>query len=327
MVRRRVTPSDSNSLLRRIAAAWFVRNLTRDDDSGSFRDWVEADPQREREYARIEATWNALAILKEDAKSEVAASVPTQSRVRRWRTPVAVASVAALLLAIGASMWLAAADNRYQTGVGDQRVVSLADGSLITLNTDSRVEVEINDHVRRVTLDRGEAFFDIAHLPHGPPFEVIGGGVDIHVVGTRFNVRLMDQGVGLDVIEGRVETRRTTAAAATVSPVVLTAGQRADFDSRGIVRARGATDQERVTSWRLGRVRLNDTSLSEAVREMNRYSDRKLVIGSPQLNELRVSGVFRMGNVESFADALKLSNGLQVTSQGDNLVVTDPRAP
>lgn len=206
----------------------------------------------------------------------------------------------------------------YSTSVGDISSVPLADGSMVTLNTASRVRVEFEPKERRIILERGEAYFDVRKNP-ARPFIVLAGNQRIVDVGTQFSVRRGPTGVQVVVTEGTVRVESPRAGrrpsngrvAAPLSQdladidVPLSAGTIAlAQDGDLLVRKESIREAEEMVSWRKGYLNFQDTTLAEAVAEFNRYNARHMKIEDPQVAGIRISGKFRPTNYQAFVRLL-----------------------
>jgi transmembrane sensor len=233
------------------------------------------------------------------------------------------ALAATILVMLGAVLgWysLGRGTNTYSTAIGSMEVVPLADGSRITLNTDSAMRVELSPTERRVRLDRGEAFFEVAKDPTRR-FVVHAGDKRIVAVGTKFSVFNSDGAVRVVVTEGLVEV--TTADSAIAVPVTsVSAGSIAQAGSAGVVVQKlSVAEAESSLSWRSGYIALRDTPLAEAVAEFNRYNEKQIVIADPELADLRVGGNVRTTNVVAFVHVLERGFPVRATDLGDRIVL------
>ncbi|ESQ87142.1 FecR family protein [Asticcacaulis benevestitus] len=269
--------------------------------------------------AAITETWEALDMLRADAG--IMAELRKPYRAPFWLRTDGIKTIGAGLAACATiaavALGLFLSPQAYMTRIGEQRLVQLADGSQVTLNTDSRMSVRIDGGQRRVVLERGEAYFDIAKLG-GAPFIVVSGASEVRVTGTHFNVRRDADFVRVDVEEGRV-LAGAHAATNPAGAAVLTADQAVTLDEHGLVRQRSVAEIDRVTNWRRGRVWFNETPLRDAVADMNRYTRTQLVIATPGIADMPVSGVYRVGASESFAQALSLAYPVKVQTR-DNVI-------
>lgn len=287
------------------AADWFTRLGSRRISTQSlraFRDWRE-DPANDAAYQAVERTWSGARALAADPQvlKETEALLARRRSRPAWTAPAALAGALAFgLVALGAgALFLGFSPAAtYATAVGEQRLVRLADGSRLHVNTDSRVRVAFSRSERRITLARGQAFFDVAHDPQRP-FVVAAGGARVRALGTKFEVRREAADVRVTLLEGSVrvayEDRPTAWTLAPNQQLVLAGGRAA---------ARPA-DAGQATSWTTGRLMFRSTPLAAAVAEVNRYSESKVRLAAPGLEARPVSGVFDVGDTDSFVRAVE----------------------
>lgn len=314
----------TESDIQKEAAEWLVRHDRSElspQERASFEKWLTADSRHRAAYLGLEHSWRRSDGLKawRPIDGTTDASVlkkfaQRRSALRRW--PVALAASIALAT-IATLTWISAglmSPTTYSTGVGGYERVLLRDGSILHLNTDTQVRVELSKNRREVHLWRGEAFFKVAHET-GRPFEVLAGDAVVHAVGTAFTVRLREADhVEVVVTEGRVTLRPKELLAAAVPreqnklPPVVTAGETAVTKPTGIVVRRIATAEvARRLAWRDGELAFKGESLAEVVAEFNRYNLRKIEIADPALASLQVGGNFEATDIESFVRALQSS--------------------
>jgi transmembrane sensor len=188
------------------------------------------------------------------------------------------------------------------------------------------VGVEYDGQQRLLTLERGEALFQVARDPKRP-FIVRAGRGFVRAIGTRFDV-LIDskRDVTVAVLEGRVDVvpQPQTALAHTDSHMLLDAGQAVAFETAGkLVQANTEhASSERINAWREGRLRFDAWPLGDAIREHNRYAAKPIRLGSPELEGLKVSGVFRVGDTEALLTALRRLLDVRAAEQQDSIVLT-----
>jgi transmembrane sensor len=223
-----------------------------------------------------------------------------------------------LVAALGWQRW---PDDRvvYQTPVGGINTVPLEDGSRATLSTDSLIRVALESNERRVELDKGEVFFDVAKDP-ARPFVVLAGDQRVVAVGTKFSVRRNAEGIRVVVAEGLVRLERAGAKNAELPAGAVARTTGADV----MVHEQATREVEQLLSWRTGHIMFRDTALAEAVAEFNRYNVRKIVIADPAIADIRLGGSFRSDNVPAFLWLLQ--NGFPVAvEQRDDQVVLSAR--
>lgn len=221
----------------------------------------------------------------------------------------------------------------HSTGVGEQRLVVLPDGSRMSLNTATRVSVALGREQRTVKVESGEALFEVAK-DASRPFVVKAADAEVLATGTAFLVRVTPGSQGISdalavtLVEGQVVVSRAKGGAAGVmpaGPVLMAPGERVRLS--GVRRAETPgpvqVDQPRMDqllAWKRGEAIFDDVSLLEAVAEMNRYSSMPIrLAGVGDLSGLRVSGVFRTGDSAGFARAVALLHGLVVRELPDRL--------
>lgn len=197
----------------------------------------------------------------------------------------------------------------------------MADGSRVTLNTDSAVRVAVSDTERRVDLEQGEAFFDVARDP-SRPFVVVAGAQRVVVLGTKFSVRRERDEIRVIVSEGRVRVERRGGAGAQIPTADLTAGSIARSDGEALrVQKTAPSEVERYLSWREGFLVFQETPLADAVAEFNRYNAQKIVIEDAQLAGIPIDGNFRSNNVEAFIRLLENGFPVRIERTGDRVIV------
>lgn len=290
------------------AEGWCAR-LHADDvteqDRQAFRKWLNASPDHRADYELSALTYQLArgladapdlrASLSEGHQKAAITGRQQWLRPRKWHA----AAAAMLVLCATAALIVHLGRSEYATDVGEQRLVSLSDGTTVQLNTASTIKVDLNANQRRITLSRGEAFFSVAPDP-SRVFIVKAGTGEIQVLGTKFNVRLDGERTSVAVLEGRVK----------VDGVNLGAGQAAEVTSAKSIERLSKVNAGRVTSWREGKIYFDGDPLSEVLQEVNRYTDTPFVVDEPTTAQLKLSGVFRTGDVDSVAFALRETYGL-----------------
>lgn len=284
-----------------------------------FREWLTKDPANAAAFERSTAVW--------DSVEGISAAVAFRARkppVAKRDYRMALGSAVFASLAMVAIGWFALArDMTYETGVGEQRALTLTDGSRVLMNTDTRLVPRPSEkNLRLVELESGEALFEVAKDP-ARPFVVVAGAKRITALGTTFAVRHDSGAVIVTLIEGKVavtDSSDAPSSSAGALNAVLSPGQRlrANPSAEPLI-DRPAVEQ--VVAWRRGEVLFDDTPLAEAISEMNRYSRVRLAIEAEPAAALRVSGVFRTGDSEAFAYAVSSVHGLTITRTSDRIVL------
>lgn len=305
------------------ATQWFARLKTVPVSKGTLDDFFKwrRDPANAAAFEEVEQLWGQSGrIGATPAMLRLTEAAMARGRTRRpWRWPflsaLVVAGAAIVMAVLLVTGWLdGPAPAAYATAIGEQRRLALADGSQVHLNTDSRLDARLGEEERRIRLDRGEALFDVAH-DRSRPFIVAAGDVEVRAMGTRFDVRHLGDRTLVLLFEGSVEIR------APGQPVVaLRAGQR--WQSPGSSPAPAETgDIRQAIAWTDGRVVFEATPLGAAVAEINRYTNRKLVLAAPGRAGSPISGSFATGDPEGFAKAVAALLALQVEPRADGSVI------
>lgn len=327
------------------AAFWDARlrsPLCTEADRAAFAAWRAGDAEGAAAFERLQAGIGALHLAFEsDAELRAMRDRALEARPapRRWRM---AAGIAAAVLALGAgALWLPApggpgegglqvasgAGSFFQTGVGERSAVTLSDGSTVTLNTRSRVEVAYREGRREVTLIAGQALFEVAKDP-SRPFVVTAGPRKVTALGTAFDVRLDGEKVRVTLVEGKVavEPTRPTVLQKLVAPERrLSPGQQLVAGLEDIGAEIHAADPSAATSWREGKVVFKDTPLTEAVAEMNRYSNTPILVGDASLARYTVNGMFLTSQPQSFVGAVTAYFPIEARPHAGGGTVLAPR--
>jgi transmembrane sensor len=307
------------------AAAWFTRLSRRSVPLQSledFRAWRQ-DPQNRAAYQAVESTWRDAGALAGDPDIAAAVTATVGRRARRrpaaWAWPAG--AIAAGLGVLAAVLVLSGGATTYATAVGEQRLVRLADGSGLRLDTDTKLAVAFRDGERRVQLLRGQAFFEVAHDP-ARPFIVDAGPMRVRALGTRFDVRRDGADATVTLVEGSVQVRSLGAASGAWT---LKPGERVALD-RTPPRATTA-DVAQATSWTSGRVIFRGLPLAQAIDEINRYSPHKIRLEAQAVAAVPVTGSFETGDIDAFVRAVGDLHGLAATKAADGTIVLDAGPP
>jgi transmembrane sensor len=330
----RIAPLN-NFATRRIRkqAAWWVMELHGPDRDATLEDkvrqWIAQGPRHAAAFELATDVWQQNGHLLGERPRPPLASMLTRT-CRRPSGP-AIAGMAVLCASIIAAIILLR-DPSLVTGPGEQRTVQLSDGTQVSLNANSRIVVQYDDRVRKVTLAKGEALFNV--IKHQlRPFVVVIGDRKVVAMGTAFEVRREDpsgSAFAVTLVEGRIAIEPISWPDALPSESLsglklLNPGERLRFGGN-LAEKKDSPTIERVTAWQRGQLIFDDTSLGEAAAEFNRYGTRKLSIDGPELAELRVGGVFKISDPSSFAQAMASAYHLRIRDRGGTIVLTDKTA-
>lgn len=328
------------------ALRWAVR-LDADDityeEKQRFLQWLDKEPLHRTLFDEAETLWSGFSKLDQESQHDLQsyAYLPLSSwhpsRALAWlktlraqRPSLAVWSAAAtmaLIMTIGIIWWqryISPPPDVYETAAGEQKTVTLADGSNIYLNTKSRIAVQLRDSRRSVDLTEGEALFEVARYPDRP-FEVSTGNGAIRVLGTRFNVfKESSRQVTVTVVSGEVEVVDSLAPrdAGKVWRRNLVNGQQVAYGDEGIMAEVSSADVTAVTNWRRGLIVFEDTALVDAIAEFNRYSTRRIILLDPSLGSLRIGGVFKSTDIPSAMRSLESAAPITVVSRENFIGIT-----
>jgi transmembrane sensor len=337
-------------------------------DRREFLSWVSRSPERIEAYLGMEQLMAALQsqkvrwpdtpgeVLIREAKSspEMAsepAILPGLRSAGRANAPAAefrggrrsgfnwrlsLGGIAAGIAAVLVSFWLlvSPASHRYATGAGEQRSILLADGSRVTLNSASSVDVRLGKHRRIIRLLRGEALFQVSHDP-ARPFDVYADGAVVRAIGTEFNIDVRSSYAAVTVLQGRVAVMNGAQASlpvptggpalqsvpAPAGALLLGVAQRVIITPAGIGSPQRADDLSAITAWTRGQLVFDNRPLGEVVDELNRSSAQRILIQSGRLRSRKVTGVIQLDDPGSLLSFLSDVPGVEIRKSGDGTTV------
>jgi transmembrane sensor len=302
------------------AAGWCERRGQSgwsEKDEAELNAWLAETPAHMVAYLRMSHVWNRadrLAALKQPVPEAKPSEVRKPNFARRGT--IAIVAIG-LIGAVTFAFLRTSAEENYATTVGGHKIVALADGSQVELNTDTQLRVVSDARQRAVFLDKGEAFFQIKH-DATRPFVVIANGQRVIDLGTKFLVRREAGDLRVSVMEGRV---RLEAGAAHAKPAVLLPGDVAIATANNVSVAKQAAPQlSSELGWRHGVLIFRHMSLAGAADEFNRYNREKLVVADTAAAHLTIDGTFPANNPVAFTRLAEEIFGLRVM-KGDNEIV------
>lgn len=291
------------------ATLWVVRltsGETTAEERAEFRRWRDADPAHAEALAQARRLWLALG---------PALEMSERRRASAWRSARAVrigalaASLAACL--VGGAAYLDTRGHDYVTGAGERRTVVLADGVKVLMSSRSALDVSYSNGVRKVTLARGQAYFDVVHDP-ARPFEVAAGDGVVRDIGTAFSVRRKGDGASVVVARGEVEV---DPAAPGARPATLTGNQATAYGAAGPTTVR-AVDAAEALSWVKGSLVLENRSLADSVAEINRYYGGRIVVTDPAAGARRINAVVDLDRIDDWLAALDKTQAVRTVRVG-----------
>lgn len=290
------------------AARWALRHPIAPPDQAAFDAWLAHDARHAGALLRAMA---ALSLVDRaiEPETQPAAAPPSLFGRRRILGGTLGAMAASIVGVIG---WRQLVTHRVRTAQGEIRRLPLADGSVVTINTDSALRVAFAGHTRQVMLDRGQAWFQVAK-DRTRPFVVDAGIAKARAIGTAFAVRRSEAWVEILVTEGVVAAWPTDADG-TVT--ILEAGQFARFRTSALEPMTGTAPEaiDRSLAWRSGEIAFEDETVAAAVEQFNRYNHQKLVIVDPAIGRERLVGLFHLDKPSDFAATLARTYQLDVTT-------------
>jgi len=336
-----LSSKDDSESRRLVEAVAWRTHLTESDaeTSEAFEIWLATDERNSAAWSQVQKPWeffgeHATAPELIEIRRAALADARNTSR-NRWMRPTLMALrsrfvIAASLLIVvagGFLIWQSGQPDVYRTASGERRVVTLADGSQIALDSQSEVRVLYSKNARNLTLSKGQARFDVAHDVERP-FSVVAGGQKVVATGTSFNVDLLGSNLLVTLIEGHVVVLPPS------SPVVSGEEKKAKDDGlrggagawnerqggsrRGIELVAGQqlvmspstppsieqVNVERATAWQNGLLVFENEPLSSVVARVNRYVQRPIDLADAKTSAFRISGVFRAGDVDGFVSTI-----------------------
>lgn len=313
------------------------------DDRAAFDLWLQADPRHEAAWTQAQKVWmrvgkigpafanSAPAAISMGASAAVAArphlaatpamrpAVSRPAPVNRRRLLFAVAAVTAIVAPTVLVLSRPGLFADQRTAVGERRTVSLPDGSTVELAGASALSVDFAVNVRRVVLQEGEAFFNVAHDPTRP-FVVEAASGRVQALGTAFDIKLGADGVVVAVSEQSVEV-----SLAGAPPVIVREGQQVRYGAGQLGAVREA-DLAQIQAWRHDRLVFQEAALGNVIADLERYRGGRIVMTDSRLRDLSVSGEFDARQADAAIDTLASALSIRVHRLTDLLVVLSPKA-
>lgn len=300
------TPDIADLGQRRIsqqAADWFAKlrsGYATEEEQQHFRLWLAANPAHRKAFEETQAFWDDPKLSQGLKAFPLSSQVKGHSRFSslRYRLAVPLMAASLVLAAIILQPYLNCLQADYCTSIGESRNIQLADGSTVTLNSQSAVKVKFEDNVRYTQLVQGEAFFDVKRNP-AQPFLVDAQYSQTRVLGTRFIVRKDPQSDTITVINGVVAVSQNQRQPAILHVNdQITVGE----SNAGGIQQVSAT---KASAWTSGHLVFDSASLGAVIQEIGRYRKGTVIIKNSQLKALKVSGRFDIRNPDKALQALE----------------------
>ena len=311
--------------IREQAASWLMRANSPEWDAENQQQldaWLAASEFHRASYWRLEAAWaeaTRLAALHSPGSRR-------GPRLRRLLNPGAWRAAATGLLLVvacigGYRIYSTPNVREYATPIGGHRTLTLPDGTVIELNTDTALSIADDLSQPTVWLAKGEAYFGVVHNPRRP-FIVIAGNHKVTDLGTKFVVHRTGSNIEVALLEGRAQLdsigRDVSERSTELTPGEIAT---ATNDSMSVTK-KPVQSLSNEVSWRKGLLIFDGTTLGDAVADFNRYNIEKIVVRDPSVMQLRVNGTFPVHARQEFVDVAQAVFGLRIKPQGDNTLIS-----
>ncbi|WP_206859598.1 FecR family protein [Lysobacter changpingensis] len=311
------------------AEAWMARLMAPDctpADRAAFEDWLAQSPRHIEAWLEVERVQALSAQLQSDEMVRAAARAvrraPAITARRAW---IPAAAAAMLVVAVAAIWWRYEPEStvvpqHYATAMGEQSEVTLADGTVVLLDTGTQLTAMFDSRERLVELAKGRAQFVVGH-DEQRPFRVKAGPSTVRDIGTTFQVAHRDGAVDVGLLEGRVDvSAKGDRNVATLSP-----GEQVRVDANGRIGPKAPLDVTGARAWPQGDLVFRERRLDELLIEMNRYSKQQVRLADPALGGLVVSGVFHAGDQDALVAVLERGWSLRAERRGADEIVLHRR--
>ena len=299
------------------ASEWVQRlnESNADELADQWMQWCGADPMNLPAFEQMQRLWNAFP----EMKAKILRPPAVASRLEHRNRLIALAASVVLLAGVaGWFAWHYSDEQVLDTAIGEQRRITLADGSLLDLAPGSRVITHFTLAKRDVRLDRGQAFFQVAHNATRP-FIVHANNLTVTAVGTEFDVRISPDATAVTVMEGRIkvspDAEKMDQGGTRTEIIRADIGQRVTFSKSTHQFSVGTVDPKVAGSWRGGTLQFMGESLEDVAGVINRYSTTHIVI-APALQHTRFTGTVSPPTLSDWFKALEQIYAVEVIDRG-----------
>lgn len=330
------------------AADWLVRldsdSAPSQKDLEELKQWMQRSPEHRQQLKRLTQYWHSANLLTElsfplpggQRPDGIMANLRYQLRQilsNPWQATASLGTALAVTVALAMGLLFGnpsgiSGNGIYETRVGEQNSITLVDGSVIQLNTDSHIQVNYVDNQRNVVLMAGEAHFEVAKNS-SRPFIVQAGDGMVRAVGTAFTIRLHPEALKVTVTEGKValaSNNQTAPLVLTEDRGYLEQGQAVEFMPQvdtglgnQIIKLEKA-DIEQQLAWHKGLLLFAGEPLSEVIDEVNRYTQLEIKIIDQSIANISIGGQFKVGETEAMLKVLQTSFGIDVSRPNPSTV-------
>lgn len=310
------------------ARHWVVRLSENDkDDAQAFEKWLGQNEGHGQAYKDAKRVWQGAGALENlkgmvslDDLDRFSMELATAQTSRPKRYIYGAVAAAMLLFMVGLfGDWgqgpVAVSGGSYETAMAEIRTVTLSDGSVVSLGAASDIRVDFAEGVRRVFLERGQAFFDIKK-DAGRPFYVYADQAIIRVVGTRFDVRRGAGEISVGVVEGIVDVTQGSGQPAHAKTRLIAGDQL--VVKQGQESAVKPVSVSTLGAWREGRLYYEDVTLREVIADISRYHPDQIRLASSDIGDLRITGSFNTRKIDQIFSHLEQVLPVEVRRMGQN---------
>lgn len=345
------------------AAEWFA--LYESDDISSqqqsdFESWINSDPENRLAYKQLKKISSKIELLSR-VNQAIPELIPGNLKEsiaechdlmvlssRRNQSMKIFSTIAASFLVVLTSVFLwqfngLESENEsleYKTLVGQQLTQMLDDGSLVTLNTDSKLKVSFTKNERRLHLFKGEVYFDVAKDPNRP-FIVSSKNIKASAIGTAFTVRNRANKVEVTVFEGKVKVE-SNSNVNSLEKIIKNKTLKKDKEinnaqlyflspgekiihksSSNEISKQPVSNLEKADSWRKGKVIFDNKSIAEMIDEIQFYIPDRIIITSKKIAAMKMGGTFYTDNTKSFFSALDVIDSIKIIKKHNVIIITE----
>ena len=344
---------DNRQYIAEQAADWFVRlrdGTPSAQDREAFSEWLLDSPIHMHEYLAIAQLFGDLSHIDPNKEIDIESLLPADTENsnvislkditareekgdepvtgKRSRLPRGIAaSIISFAIALGGVLWINqnGQQQHYATAIGEQRSIALDDGSIIEMNTQSKLTVQLDKETRRVHLIKGEVIFDVQRDPDRP-FIVDTGNAQVKVLGTKFNIYKQANNTVVTVLHGKVTVASTQNPTDTNTDdinrsVELTVGEQVQIAPQRELIEKISVNVQKITAWQDRRLIFEAQTLEDIVNEFNRYNTHRIEVTDSELAKLTLSGVFESNDPDSLIKFLQHIRAINVVVRADGLRV------
>ena len=297
-----------------------------DADRANFEAWQHQNPAHALAYSRIERMWGKFAVVEPNAaKASIESALKSGKAIKKIAQHgkgiafgfVAIISAFSALQSQPAQIWLA--ENK--TAIGEQRSIALPDGSTLMLNTNTALDIDFSDHQRTIKLYQGEVLITVAKDKSRPLIIATSQGT-ARALGTKFNVKMINDATQVVVIKSSVETctKPNLLSINKKMCITLYPNQGTNFTTSQIDAANNI-DAENIASWSTGTMAMDNQPLNQVLTELQRYSKAQIQFNADEISNMRVSGVLPLNNMAQSLNLLAGKLPIQIKQQFNVIIV------